>query len=80
MASIGYIREKIMTNDKDIVRRIIEEDGKFLVSFRGQPSYFYIPESAEQKSLISKLEQSKATEQSIEFSFDDDMNIVNVIL
>ena len=74
------IRNKIMNTveSKGIVRRVIEEDGEFLVSFPNHDGYFKIPPSAQAPELRKKILDAKAGQREITFVFDKDLNILRI--
>ena len=63
---------------KDVVRRIIEEDGATLVSFQGHDGYFRVPNSAGAADLKERLLQAQREKKEISFTFDRDLNILKI--
>lgn len=59
-----------MPEAKDIIRKIVERDGRILVSFRNHAAYYTLP--AELRSLANAAQEQ---EREVAFSFDKDLLI-----
>ncbi|MBI3441961.1 MAG: hypothetical protein HY052_09235 [Proteobacteria bacterium] len=64
---------------KGVVRRIIEEEGEFLVSFPNHDGYFKVPVSDQAPVLKGKVMKSKADNKEIVFTFDQKLNILKIL-
>ena len=62
-----------MMKSQGIVRRIIEKNGEFLVSFAEHPAYFSVPET-----LRGKLRTAEKSGAEIVFTYDIHMNITGL--
>lgn len=58
---------------KGTIRRIIEENGEFLVSFPTHDGYFKAPEH-----LRAEILKAQAEKREITFSYDRELNILKV--
>jgi hypothetical protein len=63
---------------KDIVRRTIEEDGEFLVSFRTHDGYFRVPDSANAADLKRRILKAERDQEEVSFAFDRELNILKI--
>lgn len=63
---------------KGVVRRIIEEDGGFLVSFSNHDGYFEVSGSAGTRELKERIRKAHRDREEITFSFDRDLNILQI--
>jgi hypothetical protein len=58
----------------DKVRRVVEEDGAFLVSFPSKNGYFKVPE----KNLQARIRTAMESQQDISLTYDSDLNILTI--
>lgn len=75
---LDIVLEEEPVESKDVVRGIIEEDGTFLVSFSGHDGYFRIPDSARMTKLKERILKAQRDHDEITFSFDRDLNILQI--
>jgi hypothetical protein len=66
------------SESKGIVRRVIEQDGGFLVSFPNHDGYFKIPESDQAADLKQKIRGAQDSKEEISFVFDKELNILKI--
>lgn len=59
-----------MRENKDIVRKIVERDGRILVSFRNHAAYYTLPAELRTAAAASQEEGRE-----VAFSFDKDLQI-----
>lgn len=59
---------------KGIVRRVVEEDGEFLVSFPGHDGYFNVPDAVLKQKILEAQEQKKE----IAFTYDRELTILEI--
>jgi hypothetical protein len=58
------------------VRRVLEEDGEFLVSITGHDGYFRVPETAKSAALRQQVLSAQEQGNEISVVFDRDLNIL----
>lgn len=59
-----------MPESKDIIRKIVERDGRILVSFRNHAAYYALP-----SELRARADEAKEQGREVVFSFDKDLLI-----
>ena len=64
-----------MLKSKDVIRGIIEDEHKFLVSFRGHDGYFH----ADDEALRDQLRKAHRDGREISFTFDPTLKIESLI-
>ena len=60
------------------VRKILEEDGEFLVSFPSHDGYFKIPPSPAAAELRKKIFTAQKEKEEISFTYDKELNILDI--
>jgi hypothetical protein len=63
-----------MLKTQAYVRRMLEEDGKILVSFDKHNGYFTAA-----PDIAAALEQARAAHLLVHFTYDNDLNILGVV-
>ena len=61
---------------EDFVRSIRDEDGAFMVSFENHACYFKVLLSDRSNSIIAKIIQALDSKATLNFSYDEYLNIV----
>ena len=67
-----------MPQSTGVVRRIIERDGRFMVSFPNHSGYFKIAEGAAQDDLIARIRAAAEKGTTLDFTFDKEFNITDI--
>lgn len=67
-----------MPSSTGVVRKIVERDGRFMVSFPNHSGYFKIADSARQDDLIARIRAAADSGATLDFSFDKDFNITDI--
>ncbi|MDI1226211.1 MAG: hypothetical protein PSY14_00805 [bacterium] len=65
-----------MVEAKDIVRKIVERDGRTLVSFRNHAAYYTLPEGKTEMRAIAAASQEEGRE--VSFSFDGNLVLLTL--
>lgn len=63
---------------KGTIRRVIERENEFLVSFPNHDGYFKVPPSAQAGALKEKILTAQKGNQEISFTYDADLNILKI--
>jgi hypothetical protein len=67
-----------MSGMRGIVRKVIEQDRQWLVSFLNHSVYFHVPMTPESQRLRDRILDSKARGREIFFTCDAGLNIVDI--
>ena len=65
---------------KSKIRKITEKDGKVSVSFFSHDGYFHVVDNEMSDFLVGMLKTALETNQEIEFEYDQDLNINEIIV
>jgi len=61
---------------RDTIRRLLEEDGKLLVSFRAHAGYYRVP--LKDAALCAKIREAASNGKEISFTHDRDLTISRI--
>lgn len=67
-----------MPQSTGVVRRIIERDGRFMVSFPNHAGYFKIASGENHEALIARIRAAADSGATLDFTFDKDFNITHI--
>ncbi|MFN7114352.1 MAG: hypothetical protein ACK4PK_08330 [Alphaproteobacteria bacterium] len=68
-----------MPESKGVIRRIVERDGGFKVSFPNHSGYFSVAEGENRDDLIARLRDAAQTGTTITFRFDARLKITELL-
>lgn len=67
-----------MPQSTGVIRKIVERDGAFKVSFPNHSGYFSVAEGENRDALIARLRDAAQTGATISFSFDARLHIIEI--
>lgn len=67
-----------MPESKGVIRRIVERDGGFKVSFPNHSGYFSVAEGESREALIARLRDAAQSGATITFRFDARLHITDI--
>lgn len=68
-----------MPESSGVIRRIVERDGGFKVSFPNHAGYFSVADGENRDALIARLREAEKKGATISFRFDARLNIIEII-
>lgn len=67
-----------MPQSTGVIRKIIERDGRFMVSFPNHSGYFKIAAGDRHEALIARIRAAAESGATLDFTFDKDFNITDI--
>lgn len=67
-----------MPRSQGVVRRIVERDGRFMVSFPNHAGYFTVAAGVAHDALVARIRAAADRGATLDFTFDKDLNITDI--
>ncbi|HEX2751563.1 MAG TPA: hypothetical protein VHP34_00345 [Alphaproteobacteria bacterium] len=67
-----------MPQSSGVIRKIVERDGRFMVSFPNHSGYFKVADGKQQDALIARIRAAAESGVTLDFTFDKDFNIIDI--